>query len=132
VLLLAACGGTSTEEKVTWALILGVPTLAYLAAVIVPIARARGERRYVVPLCLGSAAFGAGLLIAGGFDDDLYLARVVWALAIGALLGAIAFAFRRRRLLTYLLMPLLSGGVAGLGLLLLFFGALAFTDACLD
>jgi hypothetical protein len=122
----------STEEKVTWALILGVPTLAYLAAVIIPIARARGERRYIAPLCLASAAIGAGLSLAGGLEDDDYVIRVIWALAIGAALGAIVFAFRRRRPLTYVLTPLLSGGAFGLGFIVLFLFALVFTDACLD
>jgi len=131
VILFAACGDVSTEETITWSLVLGLPTLAYLAALIVPVARARGERRYVVPLCVASAAIGAGLVIAGGFDDD-YGVYVLYSLAIGAVLGLIGFAFRRRRPVTYVLAPLLSGGIAGLGFLVLILFAFIVGDACLS
>ena len=77
------------------------------------------------------AARNRALILAGGFDDDRLIADVIWALAIGALLGGVGFAFRRTRMLTYLLTPLLSGGAFALGFLVLFFGAFAFTDACL-
>jgi hypothetical protein len=50
VILLAACGGPATEDAVLWGVALALPTLAYPAALIIPVARARGERRYVVPL----------------------------------------------------------------------------------
>ncbi len=132
MILLAACGGVATGDAILWAIALGVPTLAYLAALIVPVARARGERRYVVPLCLASAAIGAGLLIAGGFDDDDYFERVLFALGIGAVLGLIAFVFRGRRPITYILAPLLSGGLAGLGFLVLILAAFLLGDACLS
>jgi hypothetical protein len=131
VILLAACGGVATGDAILWGLALAVPALAYLAALIVPVARARGERRYVVPLCLASAAIGAGLLIAGGFDDD-YFARVLFALGIGAVLGLIAFVFRGRRPIAYILAPLLSGGLAGLGFLVLILAAFLLGDACLS
>jgi peptidoglycan/LPS O-acetylase OafA/YrhL len=132
VILLAACGDVSTEDTILWGIALGLPTLAYLAALIVPVARARGERRYVVPLCLASAAIGAGLAIAGGFDDDAFFDRILYALGIGALLGIVAFAFRRRRPVTYVLAPLLSGGLAGLGFLVLIFAAFLIGDVCLS
>jgi hypothetical protein len=131
VILLAACGDVSTGDTILWGIALGLPTLAYLAALIVPVARARGERRYVVPLCLASAAIGAGLAIAGGFDDDFFV-RVVYALGIGAVLGIVAFALRRRRVVAYVLAPLLSGGLAGLGFLVLIFAAFLIGDACLS
>jgi hypothetical protein len=132
VILLAACGGVATGDAILWGIALGLPTLAYLAALIVPVARARGERRYVVPLCLASAAVGAGLLIAGGFDDDDWFTRILLAFGIGAVLGLVAFAFRRRRPVTYVLAPLLSGGLAGLGFLVLILAAFLIGDACLE
>jgi hypothetical protein len=132
VILLAACGGVATGDAILWGIALGVPTLAYLAALVIPVVRARGERRYVVPLCLASAAIGAGLLIAGGFDDDDYFERVLFALGIGAALGLIAFVFRGRRPIAYVLAPLLSGGLAGLGFLVLILGAFLLGDACLS
>jgi hypothetical protein len=131
VIVLAACGGVATGDAILWGVALGLPTLAYLAALIVPVARARGERRYVVPLCLASAAIGAGLLIAGGFDDDFFT-RLLYAFAIGAVLGLVAFAFRRRRPVTYVLAPLLSGGLAALGFLVLILAAFLLGDACLS
>jgi peptidoglycan/LPS O-acetylase OafA/YrhL len=131
VIVLAACGGVSTEDTILWGIALGLPVLAYLAALIVPVARARGERRYVVPLCLASAAIGAGLAIAGGFEGDDYVDRILLALGIGAVLGIVAFAFRRRRPVTYILAPLLSGGLAGLGFLVLILAAFLLGDACL-
>jgi hypothetical protein len=121
----------ATGDAILWGVALGLPTLAYLAALIVPVARARGERRYVVPLCLASAAIGAGLLIAGGFDDDFFT-RLLYAFAIGAVLGLVAFAFRRRRPVTYVLAPLLSGGLAALGFLVLILAAFLLGDACLS
>jgi hypothetical protein len=131
VILLAACGGVATGDAILWGIALGVPTLAYLAALIVPVARARGERRYVVPLCLASAAIGAGLVVAGGLDDDFF-ARILIALGIGAALGLIALALRGRRPVTYILAPLLSGGLAGLGFLVLILAAFLIGDACLS
>jgi hypothetical protein len=131
VILFAACGHVATGDAITWGIALALPTLAYLAALIVPVARARGERRYVVPLCLASAAIGAGLAITSGFDDD-YFVRLFIALGIGAVLGLIAFAFRRRRPVAYVLAPLLSGGLAGLGFLVLIFAAFLLGDACLS
>jgi hypothetical protein len=47
-------------------------------------------------------------------------------------LGAVAFAFRRRRPITYVLAPLLSGGLAALGFLVLILGAFLLGDACLS
>jgi len=131
VTLLAACGGVATEDAILWGLALGLPTLAYLAALIVPVVRARGERRFVVPLCLASAAIGAGLAFTGDFDADFF-PHVLYALGIGALLGVVVFAFRRRRPVTYVLAPLLSGGLAGLGFLVLILAAFLLGDACLS
>src|SRR5262245_53739538 len=112
-----------------WGVILGVPALAYLAALIVPVARARGERRYLVPICIASLLIGAGLLIAGGFDDD-WSGRVLLAVGIGAALGLAGFALRRRRPVAYILAPLLSGGLAAFGIVVLFLGAVFIGDFC--
>jgi peptidoglycan/LPS O-acetylase OafA/YrhL len=131
VILLAACGGVATGDAIAWSIVLLVPTLAYLAALIVPVARARGERRYVVPLCLASAAIGAGLAFTGDPNDDFF-PHILYALAIGAVLGLVVFAVRRRRPVAYVLAPLLSGGLAGLGFLVLILAAFLVGDACLS
>jgi hypothetical protein len=131
VILLAACGGVATGDAILWGIALALPTLAYLAALIVPVARARGERRYVVPLCLASAAIGAGLAFSGDVNDDFFK-HIFYALGIGVVLGLVVFAFRRRRPVTYVLAPLLSGGLAGLGFLVLILAAFLIGDACLS
>jgi hypothetical protein len=121
----------ATGDAILWGIALALPTLAYLAALIVPVARARGERRYVVPLCLASAAIGAGLAFSGDVNDDFFK-HIFYALGIGVVLGLVVFAFRRRRPVTYVLAPLLSGGLAGLGFLVLILAAFLIGDACLS
>jgi hypothetical protein len=109
--------------------------LVYVAAVAVPVARARGERLPL--LATGALALAAGAAIAvtpGGLSasDADYLARWFGGLGAGAVLGLLALAVRRRRPITYVVTGILGGGAFLALLVLLLIGALAFTGGCID
>jgi hypothetical protein len=130
VTLVAACSPVSLGSKLAWGIPLILVTIAYVAVLVVPAARAKGERRYVAACWAAAAAIALALILAPG-GVDAFAGRVIGGLAIAALLGAIAFAVRRERMLTYVLGSILSAGAVPAAIVVVFFGALVFTDACL-
>jgi hypothetical protein len=132
VVLLAACEPVSTGSKLAWGSVLAVLALGYLAVVVICVARARGERGRLVACCLAAFAIGVALfLVPGGFEDS-FVIRAMFGFAIGAALGAIAFAIRGRRPVAYVVATTLSGGTTTVALILGVFALFTFTDACLS
>jgi hypothetical protein len=137
---LASCGALSGGEKLVWGAILFAVTALYLAGIVVPVLLAkRGERRYLAGCGLAAFAIGAALLLAPGGIDDAFGTRLFFAAAIGAGIGLGVFGvrragmgIRRARLVSYLVVPTLSGASFAAGFVVLLLGLLVFTDACLD